>query len=717
MGHQNLDFTNIKDEDRKDIVELSRRITDFEQGREDEEKFKHYRLTRGVYGQRQLGVQMFRTKIPYGKITADQLLALADISEQYATGNLHITTRQNIQMHYVKLQDSPAVWTALAQNGLTAREACGNTVRNITASAKAGIDPHELFDVSPYAHAAFEYFLRNPICQDMGRKIKPAFSSSDADSAFTYFHDFGFIPRIKVVDGKEIRGFKVVIGGGLGAVSMVAHEAYEFLPTDRIIPFMEACIRIFDRYGEREKRMKARMKFLIKKLGFDQFMALVEAEKPALKYQRVPIDPATGPQTDVPQAPSLPGEAPENLDKYDLWIKTNVFEQKQPGFFAAQLKVPLGDIHAREARKLAGIVKAYAADDIRLTINQGLVLKYIRKEYLPNLFNALDELGLAEPGYDSTADITACPGTDTCALGVTNSTGLAQKLETVIRSDFPELLSETNLKIKISGCMNACGQHMAANIGFHGSSIKKANLVIPAMQVVIGGGVDPEGKGFVAEKVIKLPTKRIPQALSLVLDDYESNSDGITYFNDYYYKQGKRYFYDLLKPLADIASLQDQDQFDWGQDSAYIQSIGVGECAGVALDVVGTIIAEAHQKVALAEEALRETHPADSIYHSYTALVIGAKALLLSEDIKCNTHKGIVKDFQEHFVRAGTFAGIDDFPSVVFQLNKNEPSPAFAQAYLKQAGQFVKQVIQYREGQLGDVGETDKVVIGNYYRA
>ena len=717
MGHQNLDLTNLKKEDRQDILELSQRITNFEQGQEDEEKFKHYRLTRGVYGQRQLGVQMFRTKIPYGKITADQLLALADISEQYATGNLHITTRQNVQMHYVKLQDSPAVWTALAQNGLTAREACGNTVRNITASAKAGIDPHELFDVSPYAHAAFEYFLRNPICQDMGRKIKPAFSSSDADSAFTYFHDFGFIPRINVVDGKEERGFKVVIGGGLGAVSMVAHPAYDFLPADEIIPFMEACIRVFDRYGEREKRMKARMKFLVKKLGFDQFMALIEAEKIALKHRRVPIDPTSGPQFDIPATPSLPGEAPENYQKYDLWLKTNVFEQKQTGFFAAQLKVELGDIHAREARKLARIVQTYAADDIRLTINQGMLLKFIRKEYLPNLFNALDQLGLAEPGFDSTADITACPGTDTCALGVTNSTGLAKKLETVIREDFPALLSETNLKIKISGCMNACGQHMAANIGFHGSSIKKNNLVIPAMQVVIGGGVDPAGKGFVAEKVIKLPTKKIPAALSTLLHDYEDNSDGVSYFNDYYYRQGKRYFYDLLKPLADISTLEKNDHFDWGQDAAYIQSIGVGECAGVALDVVGTIIAEAHQKIELAREALQAAHPADSIYHSYSAQVIGAKALLLSEDVKCNTHKGILEDFQKHFIDNTSFEYQGNFPDSVLQINKNEPSSDFAQSYLQQAAQFVKQVIEHRKMQLKAEGKEDKVVIGNYYRA
>jgi len=294
----NLDkkIGQLPSEDREDIVELRDRIDAFTRGKEDEERFKLYRLTRGVYGQRQTGVQMFRIKIPYGHLKADQLRRIADISEKYTNGNLHITTRQNIQMHYVKLVDSPAIWAELAEKRITAREACGNTVRNLTASAHAGIDPDELFDVTPHTHTAFEYFLRNPICQEMGRKIKIAFSSSDKDSAYTYFHDFGFIPRIQ--DGK--RGFKVVVGGGLGAVSITAQTAYEFLPEDEIIPFMEAAIRVFDRYGEREKRMKARMKFLIKKLGLDGFMQLVEEERTALPQQRFAI----GPDLEIDETPA-----------------------------------------------------------------------------------------------------------------------------------------------------------------------------------------------------------------------------------------------------------------------------------------------------------------------------------------------------------------------------------------------------------------------------
>ena len=713
--NQNFDFQNVSKAAQKDILELEHRITKLKAGKEDEEKFKLYRLTRGVYGQRQLGVQMFRTKIPFGKLTADQLIRLADVSEKYTNGNLHITTRQNIQMHYVKLEDSPAIWTELAQAGVTAREACGNTVRNLTASATAGIDPDELFDVSPYVYAAYKYFLRNPICQEMGRKIKPAFSSSDKDSAYTYFHDFGFIPRVKIVEGVEQRGFKVVVGGGLGAVSMVAQTAYEFLEEDQIIPFMEAAIRVFDRYGEREKRMKARMKFLIKKLGFDGFMDLVEQERVALKNQSVPIDRTAVPIPEPTPDKAAPTAVPVNQLKYEQWLRTNVFEQKQKGFYAVQLKVLLGNIHAVEARKLAALVKEYAADDIRLTVNQGILLKFLRQKNLPHLFNELSKLGLAEPGFNTIADITACPGTDTCALGVTNSTGLAKQLEEILIEEYPVLVEEAAIDIKISGCMNSCGQHMAANIGFHGSSIKQRPLVIPAMQVVMGGGVDPDGKGFVAEKVIKLPTKRIPDAVRYLLNDYEEKALEGEYFNDYFQRLGKRYFYDLLKPLADLTNLDASFYFDWGQDKEYIQQIGVGECAGVTLDVVGTIIQEASDKSVFAQKALEEAIFADSIYHSYTAFVIGAKALLLSADIKCNTHKGILSDFEKHY--GSTFKYEGGFEAYVLRMNKQTPTEAFAKRYASEAQSFVDAVIQIRKKQLENLDGKDQLVIDNYYKA
>jgi len=712
-GNPNL--KNISDVVAKDIIDLQQKIESFKTGKIQEERFKHFRLTRGVYGQRQLGVQMFRTKIPFGRLNARQLIRLADVSEKYTNGNLHLTTRQNIQLHFVKLNDSPAIWTELSEVGVTAMGACGNTVRNITASASAGIDPDELFDVAPYVQATFEYFLRNPICQDMGRKIKPAFSSSDRDTAYTYIHDFGFIPRIKEENGKIIRGFKLVIGGGLGAQSIIAPTAYEFIAADEIIPFMEAAIRVFDRYGEREKRFKARMKFLVKKLGLDGFLELVEKEKITLTNKKVAI-----PYEDFALAGPVEYQEGEvasahNEIRYQQWLNANVFEQKQKGFYAAQIRVRLGDIKAEPARRFAAIVKKYAADDIRITVNQGFLLRHIRPQVLPALFNELDELGLADPGFNTLADITACPGTDTCNLGVTNSTALSVRLEEVVREEYPHLIDESSIKIKISGCMNACGQHMIANIGFHGSSIKKGELVVPAMQVVLGGGVDQKGQGFIADKVIKLPTKRIPDALRLLLNDYEEQSLENEYFNNYYRRHDKRYFYNLLKGLADVPSLTEEELFDWGQDHEYLQAIGVGECAGVAFDMVSTIIGDAQERVSWAAESIEKEIWGDSIYHSYGALVVGAKALLLSKDVKCNTHKGIISDFDAHYVQSGEFSLKTSFSELVLQINKNEPSPEFAIEYKAAAEQFVAAVVEIRRRQLGDQG--DKEVIGSYYKA
>ncbi|MDX2246395.1 MAG: HEPN domain-containing protein [Bacteroidia bacterium] len=699
-----------------DIVELQEKIQAFAEGRIPEEKFKAYRLTRGVYGQRQLGVQMFRIKIPFGKLSPEQLTRIADISEKYTYGNLHLTTRQNIQLHFVKLHDSPAIWAELEEKNITAREACGNTVRNFTGSPTAGIDPEEPFDVSPYVQEAFLYFLRNPICQDMGRKIKSAFSSSEKDSAFTYFHDFGFIPRIRIENGEEVRGFKVVIGGGLGAQSMLASTAFEFLHEDKIIPFMEGAIRVFDRYGERTKRFKARLKYLVKEIGLEKFMELVEEEQKAVKLKEYKINRSILADETLPELRDFSPVVIENPVAFEAWKSTNVFEQKQKGFYGVWIIVPLGDIDAERARKLAALVKDYASDDIRITANQGLLLRHVQPEALPGLFAGLQELQLADPGFDSTADITSCPGTDTCNLGVTNSTGLNTELTKVIRAEFPELIHETNIKIKISGCMNSCGQHMAAQIGFHGSSVKKGELVIPAMQVVLGGGVDPQGNGFVADKIIKLPTKRIPEAVRWVLSDYEENSLEGEYFNDYYRRQGKNYFYNLFKPLADTATLEKEMYFDWGQEESFSPEVGVGECASVSYDVVGSIITDATLKLSLAEISLQNQAYADSIYHSYNALIVGAKALLLAKDISCNTQIGILRDFDTHYTTAGEISLPSAFEEFVLRINKNEPSASFAEVYFEDARIFLDQVLKVRENQLGVTG-SDKTVVDNYYKA
>lgn len=708
--------SKVSEAAKKDIIDLQKKIERFQNGEIEEDKFKLFRLTRGVYGQRQPGVQMIRIKLPYGKVTSDQLIKIADISDKYATGNLHLTTRQDIQLHYVKMKESPALWAELEEESVTLREACGNTVRNVTASPDAGINPNEPFDVTPHAHALTHYFLRNPVCQDMGRKFKIAFASDEQDSAYTYFHDLGFIPKVQEVNGESVQGFKVVIGGGLGAQALVAHTAFEFLAEDKIIPFAEAVIRVFDRYGERANRNKARMKFLLKKMGFEQMMTLINEERNAIKNKSFEINTALA----QPILPALKGPGTvdiENWEDFQDWQRTNVFEQKQAGYYGVWVRVPLGDIHSTTARTLASLVKDYAADDIRVTVNQGLLLKYVKKEHLALIYQELDKLNLAKPGFNSTHDITACPGSDTCNLAVTNSTALSLKLEEMLQTEFKGLIDESHIKLKISGCMNACGQHMAANIGFHGSSIKNGVLIIPAMQIVIGGGVSPDGKGFIAEKVVKIPTKKIPEALAAVLREFEDKGEEGEYFNDFYQRLGKMHFYHLLKPLADVASLADSDYVDWGKTESFIPEIGVGECASVMLDVIGTIIEESQERLDWSKEGLDQQLWADAIYNSYNAFVIGAKALLLSEDVKCNTQIGIIQSFDEQFGGKTPFDFEQSFESLVLSIKKKEPTEAFALEFYAQAESFLSKARAYRTSQLITAGGEDKLVVTDFYKA
>lgn len=677
----------------KDIIDLEKKIRAFREGNIHEEKFRSLRLARGIYGQRQPGVQMVRIKLPFGKVTFKQLLKIADISDEYASGNLHLTTRQDIQIHYVSLDRTPELWSKLAKDDITLREACGNTVRNVTASPTAGIDPKEPFDVSPYAHAAFDYFLRNPICQEMGRKFKIGFSSSEEDTAFAYIHDVGFIPKLR---GEE-RGFKVLVGGGLGAQPAIASVVHDFMPEDQIIPYIESIIRVFDRYGERNNRNKARLKFLIGKIGLDEVLRLAEEEKIANKVKVYPIN------RDVIDEPVIPAEKDfsdvkiSNQFHYEQWLATNIFEQKQKGFYGVYIKVPLGDIKTNVARKLVDGIKDIVANEIRVTQNQGLLLKYVRKEALPALFEVLASLNLAEPGFDSVADVTTCPGTDTCNLGISNSMTLSRVLEEVIFNEYEDLIYNRDIKIKISGCMNSCGQHGLAHIGFHGSSLKAANRVLPSVQVLLGGGTVGDGIGRAADKVVKVPAKRATHVLRAVLDDYRKNAVSEEPFHNYYDKKGKDYFYQLLKPLADLTNVTDDEFVDWGHQETYKTAIGVGECAGVVIDLVATLLFESDEKMEWANNAFREGRWADSIYHAYSVFISSAKALLLDKNVNASTQNMIMKEFDAKYVETGDFELGTSFSELVLQISKNEPTEAFAASYIKQAEAFLAQSKVKRE--------------------
>lgn len=682
---------------QKDIIELEKKIKLFRDGKIDEEKFRSLRLARGVYGQRQPGVQMIRIKLPYGKATGDQLVRICEVSEKYSTGKLHITTRQDIQIHYVSLDETPQLWADLEKSDVTIREACGNTVRNVTASETAGVDPKEPFDVTPYADAVFQYFLRNPICQEMGRKFKMAFSASEEDTALSYLHDLGFIPQLRTEEGKSIRGFKVLLGGGLGSQPRHADLISEFLSEDELIPFIEGVLRIFDRHGERARRMKARMKFLINDMGIESFLQLVKEEQKALPYQKYPIDYSTYEAARVLSKPEVPVLAEPLSLEYEHWKLTNVLPQKQDGFVSIGVKVHLGDFSTKQARQLAALVQHYGNDEIRFTLRQNILIRDVQKEAIPFFFQELQKIGLSDAGYDSFGDITACPGTDTCNLGIASSTGIAKELEKVILNEYPQYLKNKDLTIKISGCMNACGQHNMAHIGFQGMSMKVGKTVFPALQVLLGGGTLGNGNGRFADKVIKIPSKRGPEALRLLIHDFETFGEDAESFLDYYDRKGQIYFYDILKVLTDTSTLTEEDQVDWGNEDAYKVAVGVGECAGVVIDLVATLLLEAREKLELSEEAFKEQRWADSIYHTYAGLVNAAKAILLSEGKSTNSYANIVKLFDETFTETSKIELGKNLEDIVFQIKTTEPSKEFASAYYAEAVAVFEAISQYRE--------------------
>ncbi len=681
----------------RDIIDLEKKIALFKEGKIDEEKFRSLRLARGVYGQRQPGVQMIRIKLPYGRVTSNQLRRITKVSDEYSTGRLHITTRQDIQIHYVSLDRTPELWAELERDDVTLREACGNTVRNVTASELAGIDPHEPFDVTPYADATFRYFLRNPVCQEMGRKFKISFSSSDEDTALSYLHDLGFIPKVKKVVGQEIRGFKVLLGGGLGSQPRHADPITDFLETDQLIPFIESVLRIFDRHGERARRNKARMKFLVKDIGLEAFLKLVEAEKKALPYKSYALDVSEYEAgRTLPNPPAVTIDSELGLD-FELWKLTNVLPQKQAGYVAIGAKVHLGDFYTDQARQLADLVENYANSEVRFTLRQNFLIRDVREDLVPYFYQELKKIGLGDSGYDSLGDITACPGTDTCNLGIASSTGIARELEQVIQNEYPQYLKNKDLVIKISGCMNACGQHNMAHIGFQGMSMKSGKTVLPALQVLLGGGNLKNGNGRFADKVTKVPSRRGPQVLRILLDDFEKNANGMDFLS-YYDKQGQIYFYDLLKELGDASTVAEGDQIDWGHDEAYQVAVGVGECAGVVIDLVATLLLEALEKLELGQEALNEKRWSDSIYHHYAGLINAAKALLLSEDISTNSYASIITQFDEKFVASGkiNLEG-STFSDKIYQINQHDPTEEFANRYAKQALEIYNLLKTYRE--------------------
>lgn len=574
---------------KKEISRFEEEIARLEQQRLDPDDFKKFRLENGVYGIRgTMDEHMIRIKVRFGALTADQWEAIADIVERYATPKVaHITTRQAIQLHKVKRGNVPAALKRIVETGLTTREACGNTVRNVSACPFSGIAAEELFDVTPYADAVSRYFLRHAVCQNLPRKFKIAFEGCPTDHARVPIHDFGAVARVKTVDGKPVRGFRTFVGGGLGAVPFAPHELEEFTPADLLIPTIETVLRLFDRYGERKNRNTARIKFLIKKWGMEEFKKqFVEERKVTLMTSPGQTD-WTIPVYEQEAPPQPPAEKrltiAQDTPEYRRWRETNLFRQKQPGYVAVQVRCPLGDITVAQMRGMAQIARRYNGGRLRTVISQNMLLPWVREQDVPAVYEELLKLGIAYTDAGHLADITRCPGADTCQIAITHSRGLAASFGEIFANGGRELVDDEalkNLTIKISGCFNSCGQHHIADIGFHGATSEMNGHQVPTYMVMLGGRT-AEGIAEFGHRLGMVPARRVPDATRKILELYRSERQKGEVFRAWVERAGEERLKKELDPYRTLPPFSEKPEMyeDLGAQGEFKLEMGKGECA------------------------------------------------------------------------------------------------------------------------------------------
>jgi sulfite reductase beta subunit-like hemoprotein len=559
--------------DKKDIDTFVEKLEAFERGEINAEQFRAFRLLRGVYGQRQTDVQMFRIKIPMGILGPEQLRVIADITEQHSRGFGHVTTRQNIQLHFMKMKDIESSMRRLDEVGITTREACGNSVRNVTACELAEVCSGAAFDVSPYAEALVRHFLRHPLSSSLPRKFKIAFSGCGSDCAYGAIHDLGFIAQVK--DGQ--RGFKVYAAGGLSTTPQAAITLHDFVPAAELGRVGEAIVRLFDAFGNRENKHRARLKYVLRKMGeagfrakYAELRAAIDAE--AMAELELPENPRN-----TPAPPVTNGAGPQPTG-YLQWRSASVVDQKQQGYAAVYVRLFLGDVTAQQMRGLADLLPRFGDGTLRLTIDQNLLLPWVDARSLPALFGALRELGLARLDIHTAKDVTSCPGAESCNLAVTSSRNVARAIaERLDLPDVSQAKAVADTVIKISGCPNSCGQHHIADIGWHGAAKTVAGTTYPMYQLHLGGGVDPEGARF-GRQVVKVVARRVPDAVAALVKLYETDGlQGETPAQFYQRVDAKR----VVAALGDIASIAPAgaESTDIGEETGFEVAIGAGECA------------------------------------------------------------------------------------------------------------------------------------------
>jgi sulfite reductase beta subunit-like hemoprotein len=578
MLQEEVDKRHTREAIEEEIRIFEERAAQLRRGEITEDQFRPFRLKHGTYGQRQQGVQMLRVKIPSGLLDARQLRLLAQIADAYSTGRGHLTTRENIQFHFVQLESVPAIMRLLADAGLTTREACGNTVRNVTSCPLAGICPGEHFDVTPYALGVTRVLLRHPDFHDLPRKFKIAFSGceDDGNCAVAGIHDVGLIARTSGSNGAARRGFKVLVGGGLGSLPTEAATLAEFLPEEELLPTIEAVLRVFTEHGNRKNKFKARMKFVLRDKGIDEFRRLVAENRKQVTTPAEVFTVASPVAQPLVQIAAPLGAAAAPSAEHSRWAEHNLMPQRQAGYSAVWVKLPAGNIASEQMRGLAEVLERNQLPGVRIAILQNFVIPWVPQERARKVYDELRSLDLATPGARTISDVTGCPGATTCNLGITRSLTLADVLsrEFAGESD-PEILK---LRIKISGCPNSCGQHHIADIGFYGNARKIGERQAPFYQLMLGGEVSDRGVRF-AKQIMPLPAKHVPQVIRELLEFYRTQREPGEEFRGWVERTPQQEIVARLRPFADVAANQEDLFVDWGDVETYSLKLGRGECA------------------------------------------------------------------------------------------------------------------------------------------
>ncbi|HEX5607240.1 MAG TPA: nitrite/sulfite reductase, partial [Candidatus Binatia bacterium] len=563
---------------------------------------------------------------------------------------------QDFQLHYVHIDDTPALMRRLAAVSVTSREACGNSVRNVTACPLAGICHEESFDVTPYARSCSKFLMGHPDTQDFGRKFKIAFSGcKENPCGLVTMHDAGAIAKIRVVDGAPQRGFEFYVGGGLGSVPYKAKLFDAFLPEEELLPILQAIARVYARLGEKRNRARARIKFLIANLGIDEFRRQVLEER-----EKLPSDPrwteflsSVNEQAEQPLKAGIDLNGHQRPDGFDAWYATNVYKQRQQGYVAATVSLPLGDASADQLRALADIARRFVKDTLRTTVEQNILFRWVSEADLPDFYQAIRAIGLGAADAATIVDVTACPGTDTCKLGIASSRGLARELRYQLGEKSMEIDEAVkNLRIKVSGCFNSCGQHHVADIGFYGINRNVKGFQVPHFQVILGGKFhDNAGEYGVA--IGAVPSKRVPEAVSTITQYYVEKRLKDERFQDFVARIGKKQIKELLDNLTKIPA-HDVDRSyysDWGDPREFtLADMGVGECAGEVVSQAEFALAASERELFEAQLLLDAGHNEPAAKVAYGSMVRAAQGLVKDQNPNVSDNENqIIAEFTRRF--------------------------------------------------------------------